>query len=117
MPAPFAFFPPKPVKKYNHVLVPNSILLPRSALVPVDPKTRERKFDGSTNRNPAYGPVGAFAMSSDPGGVSVTQGGYGNSNYGLNVYGEGISCKFSRSNKERAMFETLHERMPELLYS
>lgn len=114
----FAFFPPKPVKKYNPVLVPHSILLPRSALVPVDPKTKERRFDGSTNRNPAHGPVGAFAMGSNPGGVDIgAGGGYGNTSYGLNPYGEGISRKFSKNKKEKAMFENLEERMPELLYS
>jgi len=112
----FAFFPVKPVKKYNHVLVPNSTLLPRSALVPVDPVTRKRKFYGSTNRNPAHGPVNAYAMSSDPGGISIgAVGGYGNSNYGALAYGESISIKFRKN--ENAIFEELEKRMPEFMYS
>lgn len=118
MPAPFSFFPPKPAKKkYGPILVPNSTLLPRSALVPVDPKIKERRFDGSTNRNPAHGPVGAFAMGSNPGGIDVgAGGGYGNTSYGLSPYGESVSRKFSKNKKEKAMFEDLESRMPDSLY-
>jgi len=118
MPPLFRFFPPKPAKKYNPVLVPNSILLPRSALVPVDPKMKERKFDGSLNKNPAHGPVNAYAMGSDPGGIGFAgaDAGYGNSNYGLNPYGEAKNKKFRKNKKEKAMFEELENRMPDSLY-
>ena len=114
MPATFRFFPPKAKATHNPILVANSLLLPRSALVPVDPKTRERKFDGATNKNPAFGPVNAIGMSS---GIDV--GGYGNSGYGARPYGESVErkSKFHLSKNERILFEDLEERMPEFIYS
>ena len=113
MPVPFMFFPPKPAKTANPYLNANSSLLPRSALVPVDPETKERDFDGSTNRNPGHGPVNAYAMGSDPGSVSAgspgggPSSGYGASNYGAKAYGESHDIKFHLSGKQNAMFEAV----------
>ena len=83
----FQFYPPK--KEKNPVLLPDSNLLGDSNLIPLSKNAKKRKFRGSKNKNPAFGPVNAPAMSS---GLAIIPGpspsGYGNSAYGALPYGE-----------------------------
>ncbi len=97
----FKFYPPK--KKKNPYLVPNSDLLPSSLLTPLSKNAKARKFNGAKNKNTAFGPVNAPALSSAlPIIPGPTTGGYGNSNYGVLPYGESSEPNkkaFTKSSK------------------